>query len=67
MFKTMDQPADCEIRSVIQFLTAKNISAAQIHRQAINEMASHIITSQNQSQADILNMQQRTTVNAATN
>ncbi|GFW25318.1 histone-lysine N-methyltransferase SETMAR [Trichonephila clavipes] len=33
MFKTIDQPADCEIRSVIRFLTAKNVSAAEIHRQ----------------------------------
>ncbi|GFW28691.1 histone-lysine N-methyltransferase SETMAR [Trichonephila clavipes] len=33
MFKTIDQPADCEIRSVIRFLTAKNASAAEIHRQ----------------------------------
>ncbi|GFX95014.1 histone-lysine N-methyltransferase SETMAR [Trichonephila clavipes] len=33
MFKTIDQPADCEIWSVIRFLTAKNVSAAEIHRQ----------------------------------
>ncbi|GFX47054.1 histone-lysine N-methyltransferase SETMAR [Trichonephila clavipes] len=33
MFKTIDQPADSEIRSVIRFLTAKNVSAAEIHRQ----------------------------------
>ncbi|GFY25211.1 histone-lysine N-methyltransferase SETMAR [Trichonephila clavipes] len=33
MFTTIDQPADCEIRSVIRFLTAKNVSAAEIHRQ----------------------------------
>ncbi|GFV65905.1 histone-lysine N-methyltransferase SETMAR [Trichonephila clavipes] len=33
MFKTIDQPADCEIRSVIRFLTAKNVSVAEIHRQ----------------------------------
>ncbi|GFW24143.1 uncharacterized protein TNCV_4951871 [Trichonephila clavipes] len=32
MFKTIDQPADWEIRSVIRFLTAKNASAAEIHR-----------------------------------
>ncbi|GFU20501.1 histone-lysine N-methyltransferase SETMAR [Trichonephila clavipes] len=36
MFKTIDQPADCEIRSVIRFLTAKNVSAAEIHRQISN-------------------------------
>ncbi|GFX15391.1 HTH_48 domain-containing protein [Trichonephila clavipes] len=33
MFKTIDQPADCEIRWVIRFLTAKNVSAAEIHTQ----------------------------------
>ena len=33
MFKTIDQPADCEIRSVIRFLTARNVSPAEIHRQ----------------------------------
>ncbi|GFV89672.1 histone-lysine N-methyltransferase SETMAR [Trichonephila clavipes] len=33
MFETIDQPADCEIGSVIWFLTAKNVSAAEIHRQ----------------------------------
>lgn len=33
MFKTIDQPADCEIRSVIRFLTARNVSAAEIHLQ----------------------------------
>ncbi|GFY10930.1 HTH_48 domain-containing protein [Trichonephila clavipes] len=33
MFKTIHQPADCEIRSVIRFLTAMNVPAAEIHRQ----------------------------------
>ncbi|GFS74304.1 HTH_48 domain-containing protein [Trichonephila clavipes] len=33
MFKTIDQPTDCEIRLVIRYLTAKNVSAAEIHRQ----------------------------------
>ena len=32
MFNTIDQPVDYEIRSVFRFLTAKNISAAEIHR-----------------------------------
>ena len=32
MFKTIDHPADCEIQSVIQFATIKNISAAEIHK-----------------------------------
>lgn len=33
MFKTINQPADCEVRAVIRFLSARNISAAEIHRQ----------------------------------
>ncbi|KAG8234139.1 hypothetical protein J437_LFUL007505 [Ladona fulva] len=33
MFKTIDQPAKCEISSVIRFLTARNVTAAEIHRQ----------------------------------
>ncbi|KAG8259791.1 hypothetical protein J6590_004918 [Homalodisca vitripennis] len=37
MFKTIERPADCEIRSVIRFLTARNVSAADILRQ-INEV-----------------------------
>ncbi|KAG8282339.1 hypothetical protein J6590_108512 [Homalodisca vitripennis] len=37
MFKTIERPADCEIRSVIQFFTARNVSAADIHRQISEE------------------------------
>jgi hypothetical protein len=33
MFKTIERPADCEIRSVIRFLNAKNVKPADIHRQ----------------------------------
>ncbi|GFU86550.1 HTH_48 domain-containing protein [Trichonephila clavipes] len=33
VFKVFESPAKCEIRSVIRFWTAKNISAADIHRQ----------------------------------
>jgi hypothetical protein len=33
MFKTIEQPADCEIRSVIHFLNARNVKPADIHRQ----------------------------------
>ena len=33
MFKTIDHPADYKMRSLIRFLTAKNASAAEIHRQ----------------------------------
>ncbi|KAG8337477.1 hypothetical protein J6590_022510 [Homalodisca vitripennis] len=43
MFKTIERPADCEIRSVIRFLTARNVSAADIHPQ-INEVYGHSTT-----------------------
>ena len=33
MAKRIENPADCEIRAVIQFLQAKNIQPADIHRQ----------------------------------
>ena len=33
MAKTIDNPADCEIRAVIRFLQAKNIQPADIYRQ----------------------------------
>ncbi|GFV50504.1 HTH_48 domain-containing protein [Trichonephila clavipes] len=33
MFKLIESPAKCEVRSVIYFLTARNMSAADIHRQ----------------------------------
>jgi hypothetical protein len=33
MFKTIERPADCEIRSVIRFLNARNVKPADIHRQ----------------------------------
>ncbi|GFW89628.1 HTH_48 domain-containing protein [Trichonephila clavipes] len=33
MFKVIESPAKCEIRSVILFLTARNMSAADIHHQ----------------------------------
>jgi hypothetical protein len=33
MFKMIERPADCEIRSVIHFLNAKNVKPADIHRQ----------------------------------
>ncbi|GBM73885.1 hypothetical protein AVEN_40147-1 [Araneus ventricosus] len=31
MFKTIADPADCEVRSVIRFLKAKNVKPAEIH------------------------------------
>ncbi|GBM94897.1 hypothetical protein AVEN_89818-1 [Araneus ventricosus] len=35
MFKTIANPADCEVRSVIRFLNAKNVKPAEIHRQLV--------------------------------
>ena len=33
MFKTTEGAADCEIRSVIRFLNARNVLPSEIHRQ----------------------------------
>jgi hypothetical protein len=33
MFKTIERPVDCEVRSVIHFLNARNVKPADIHRQ----------------------------------
>jgi len=33
MFKTIEGAADCEIRSVIRFLNARNVLASEIHHQ----------------------------------
>jgi transposase-like protein len=33
MFKMIERPADCEIRSVIRFLIARNVKPADIHCQ----------------------------------
>ncbi|XP_067143098.1 protein GVQW3-like [Centruroides vittatus] len=33
MFKKIESPADCEIRSVIRFLSSRNLAAAEIHHQ----------------------------------
>jgi len=33
MFKTIEGPADCEIRSVIRFLKARNVLPSKIHHQ----------------------------------
>ncbi|GBN92396.1 hypothetical protein AVEN_67652-1, partial [Araneus ventricosus] len=32
MFETIADPGDCEVRSVIRFLNAKNVKPAEIHR-----------------------------------
>ena len=33
MFKTIEGAADCEIRSVIRFLNARNVLPSEIHHQ----------------------------------
>jgi hypothetical protein len=33
MFKMIDRPVDCEIRSLIRFLNARNVKPADIHCQ----------------------------------
>ncbi|GBM71523.1 hypothetical protein AVEN_266888-1 [Araneus ventricosus] len=33
MFKTIDWPANCEIREVVKFLNAKNVRPCEIYRQ----------------------------------
>jgi uncharacterized protein (UPF0335 family) len=33
MFKMVKRPADCDVRSVIGFLNARNVEPADIHRQ----------------------------------
>ncbi|GBN80742.1 hypothetical protein AVEN_160050-1 [Araneus ventricosus] len=35
MYKTIADPADCDVRSVIRFLNANNVKQAEIHRQRI--------------------------------
>jgi len=34
MFKTIDGASDCEIRSVIRFLNARNVPPSEIHHQS---------------------------------
>ncbi|GBM64150.1 hypothetical protein AVEN_57161-1 [Araneus ventricosus] len=44
MFKTIDDPADCEVRSVIRFLNAKNVKPAEIHRQLLEIYGENVMT-----------------------
>jgi len=37
MFKTIERIADCEIRSVILFLKARNVLPSEIHHQICQE------------------------------
>jgi hypothetical protein len=45
MFKIIENPASCEIRSVIHFLNAKNMKVAEIHRQLCDVHAEHAMSS----------------------
>jgi hypothetical protein len=43
MCSAIDNPASCEIRALIRFLHAKNMSAAEIHRELCAVYGQHII------------------------
>jgi len=45
MFKKTENPAACELRSVIRFLNAKNMTPAEIHRQLCDVYGEHAISS----------------------
>ncbi|GBO06189.1 hypothetical protein AVEN_33758-1 [Araneus ventricosus] len=44
MFKTIADPADYEVLSVIQFLNAKNVKPAEIHRQLVEIDGENVMT-----------------------
>ncbi|GBM80756.1 hypothetical protein AVEN_10622-1 [Araneus ventricosus] len=44
MFRTIADPADCEVRSVIRFLNAKNVKPAEIHRQLVEIYGENAMT-----------------------
>ncbi|GBN78920.1 hypothetical protein AVEN_149823-1 [Araneus ventricosus] len=44
MFKTIADPADCEVRSVIRFLNAKKVKPAEIHRQLVEVYGENVMT-----------------------
>ncbi|GBN81034.1 hypothetical protein AVEN_208492-1 [Araneus ventricosus] len=44
MFKTIADPADCVMRSVIRFLNAKKVKPAEIHRQFVKIYAENVMT-----------------------
>ncbi|GBN35810.1 hypothetical protein AVEN_66281-1 [Araneus ventricosus] len=44
MFKTISDPADCEVRSVIRFLNSKNVKSAEIHRQLVEIYGENVMT-----------------------
>ncbi|GBN20318.1 hypothetical protein AVEN_97476-1 [Araneus ventricosus] len=44
MFKTVADPADCEVCSVIRFLNAKKVKPAEIHRQLVEIYGENVMT-----------------------
>ncbi|GBN92351.1 hypothetical protein AVEN_131824-1 [Araneus ventricosus] len=44
MFETIADPADCEVRSVIRILNAKNVKPAEIHRQLVEIYGENVMT-----------------------
>jgi transposase len=44
MFKMIERPADCEIRSVIRFLNARNVKPADIHRQVCEVYGENVMS-----------------------
>ncbi|GBN36936.1 hypothetical protein AVEN_119687-1 [Araneus ventricosus] len=44
MFKTIADPANCEMRSVIRFWNAKNVKPAEIHRQLVEIYGENVMT-----------------------
>ena len=45
MFKKIENPAACEMQSVIRFLNAKNMKPAEIHRQLFEVYGEHAMSS----------------------
>ncbi|GBN84957.1 hypothetical protein AVEN_48650-1 [Araneus ventricosus] len=44
MFKTIADPADCEVRSVIRFLNARKVKPAEIRRQLVEIYSENVMT-----------------------
>ncbi|GBM88515.1 hypothetical protein AVEN_25100-1 [Araneus ventricosus] len=44
MLQSIENPADCEIRSVIRFFNAKDVKAAEIHRQITEVYEKNIVS-----------------------
>ncbi|GBL92817.1 hypothetical protein AVEN_4527-1 [Araneus ventricosus] len=44
MFKTIADPVDCEVHSVIRFLNAKKVKPAEIHRQLVEIYGENVMT-----------------------